>query len=161
MQNPNQQSAGTLNQIDNKKPNIPKSNPKLSGNINGSFNGGIHHIMNYKICMAGEKHKTMRLKAQIQMLTPITPSFQRLRGRIECHYVPFQRIWDEAEKFTAQNGGSTTEKVIEMPNTRGKDLPEINLGITNDAGIPIFTPIQNTMAWRDSYISSFFLAKEA
>lgn len=150
MKNPNQQSAATLNQIDNTKPNIPKTEATLSGNVNGSFNGGINHIFSWKRVMAGERHKEMRAKINFQMLTPLTPTFQKLRARIETHFVPDSRVWTEAEAFTAQRGGSTTTKPKKMPNTEGKLLPVV---IVNGTSV---TNLQNTAAWRDSYISAFY-----
>lgn len=152
MRNSNQQSAATLNQIDNTKPNIPKTEATLSGNVNGSFNGGINHIFSWKRVMAGERHKEMRAKINFQMLTPLTPTFQRLRGRIETHFVPDSRVWTESEAFTAQRGGSTTTKPKKMPCTEGKILPNIQVSST---AVNV-TNLQNTAAWRDSYISAFY-----
>lgn len=102
--------------------------------------------------MAGERHKEMRAKINFQMLTPLTPTFQRLRGRIETHFVPDSRVWTEAEAFTAQRGGSTTSKPKKMPNTEGKMLDNI---LVDSSTIEV-TNIQNTAAWRDSYISAFY-----
>ena len=138
----------TKNQISNAKNNIPKSDTILSGYVAGSMNGGHNKVIAWKQVMAGERHKEYRLNASFKMLTPKTPSYQNLYITFRTYFVPNIRVWSNAEKYTAQKGGTSEIKIKEIPNLGGKELPYA----TDDQ---IATPIQNTTAWRDAYISSY------
>lgn len=150
MNNIQEQRPYSVKQVNNPKPNVPRSSSVLSGYIANSMNGGHNKVIAYKQVMAGERHKEYRLKANFRMLTPLTPTYQNLKMTIRAYFVPNSRVWDNAEKFTAQRGGTTEVKIAEIPNTRGKELPVVNStsGSNN-------TNIVNTDMWRDSYISSY------
>lgn len=139
-----------VNQVSNEKPNVPKTDTILSGFIGNSMNGGMNRTVAWKQVMAGERHKEYRFQASIKMLTPKTPSYQNLSMTLRAYFVPNSRVWTNAEKYTAQKGGSSEIKIAEIPNLGGKILPMIN---SNDE--VNMTPIQNTTAWRNAYISSY------
>lgn len=147
----NRQTPFTKNQISNDKPNVEKSEVMLTGHIANSMNGGILKPIFYKKVMAGETHKEMRLQCKFHMLTPLTPAYQNLKITLRSFFVPSSRIWDNAEKYTAQNGGSSNEKIVEIPNLGGKEIPLA----TNYNDQDEFTNLSNTTAWRDSYISTY------
>lgn len=149
MENSNKQSAATLNQIDNQKPNVPNIDTVLSGHIGGSLNGGMNKTISFKKVMAGERHKEMTIEINMQMLTPLTPAYQKLRGEIKTYFVPNSRIWENAEAYTAQKGGATVSKIAEIPNLGGKVLPYISRATDEQI------MIQDTTAWRDTMISSY------
>ena len=71
-----------INQIESTKPNTPRTDSILSGYIANSMNGGHNKTIAYKKIMAGEKHKEYRVKMNIQMLTPKTPTYQNLKMTI-------------------------------------------------------------------------------
>lgn len=148
MKNGNAQSAATLNQIDQTKPNVPQTETTITGYIGGSFNGGINKFIEYIPIMAGQKIKQLNCTLNLQMLTPLTPVFQRLRGEIKTFFVPNSRVWKNAEAFQAQRGGSTETKIEEIPNLGGKIIPWYKSGEN-------YIGAQNTTFWRDSYISSY------
>ena len=150
----NKQTAATVDQIESTKPSVSKSDATLSGFIGGSLNGGFYKTIEYKPVMAGEKHKQMNIALNIQMLTPLTPAYQKLYGEILTFYVPNKRVWTNAEEFTAQRGGATNTKITQIPNLGGKNIP-----IVFDKTGPI--GLQHTTAWRDSYISSYLPRQNA
>lgn len=57
---------------------------------------------------------------------------------------------ENADEFYAQRGGSTVEKIAEMPNFGGKKLDWIG-----DKDNEEYTCITNTEQWRDSWISTY------
>lgn len=142
----------TKNQISNAKNNIPKSDTILSGYIAGSMNGGHNKVIAWKQVMAGERHKEYRLNASFKMLTPKTPSYQNLYITFRTYFVPNIRVWTNAEKYTAQKGGTSEIKIKEIPNLGGKSIPLVEGEI---GGAENTTALQNTTAWRDAYISSY------
>lgn len=141
----------TTNQISQEKPTVPRSTNMLVGYVAGSMNGGHNKVVAYKQVMAGERHKQYNLKMHIKMLTPLTPTYQNLKMTIRSYFVPNIRVWENAEKYTAQKGGTGIEKVKEIPNLGGKTIPVMENYEKQDS----YTLISNTTWWRDSYISSY------
>lgn len=150
MQDIQGQKPYTVDQVSNDKPNAPRTMSVLSGYIGNSMNGGHNKTIAYKQVMAGEKHLAYRLKANFQMLTPLTPTYQNLKMTIRTYFVPNSRVWTNAEKFTAQKGGSAEIKITEVPNLGGKQIPQ---GI--ETGNGEFVAVSDTQIWRDSFISSY------
>lgn len=150
MNNLNNQKPWKVSNIENTKPNVPKTYSELTGYIANSMNAGHNKTIAWKRIMAGEKHLAYRLKANFQMLTPLTPAYQKLKMTIRTYFVPDSRVWTNAEKFIAQKGGSAEIKISEMPNTGGKELFNIE-NATEDK----FALISDTELWRDSFISSY------
>lgn len=148
----NEQSPATKNQITNEKPSIIKNSNVLQGYFANSINGGHIKPITYKYVMAGEKHIEYRLQASIKMLTPLTPCYQRLKAVFKAYFVPNSRVWNNAEKFLSQKGGSTDTKVKKIPNIGGKEVPRIKTGT---AGNEIFIPIFDTDIWRDSWANCY------
>ena len=140
----------TKNQISNTKPNAPSSASILTGYIANSMNGGHNKVIAFKQVMAGERHKEYRLQGNFKMLTPKTPTYQNLNITFRTYFVPNSRIWTNAEKYTAQKGGSSEIKIKEIPNLGGKYIPYIG-----DENGNYQTPLQNLSVWRDSYVSSY------
>ena len=151
MTDKNNQTPATKNQIENVKPNVEKTETLLTGFIANSMNGGHNRTIAYKRVMAGEKHKEYKVKLHIKMLTPFSPAFQRLQMTIDSYFVPDSRVWTNAEKFYAQNGGTETEKIEEMPNLGGYKIPLLS----NEQDETYYTLLSNSMQWRDSWISSY------
>lgn len=148
----NRQQPYTVDQISNDKPNAPKTETILTGYIANSMNGGHNKTIAYKKIMAGERHKEYRVKLQIQMLTPKTPPYQKLKATIRTYFVPNSRIWTNAEKYTAQKGGTSEIKIEEIPNMGGKKIPVIYFqGPGGEMGVAM----NHTELWRDSFISSY------
>ena len=148
----NEQSPATKNQITNKKPSIIKNANVLQGYFANSINGGHIKPITYKYVMAGEKHMEYRLQASIKMLTPLTPCYQRLKAVFKAYFVPNSRVWNNAEKFLSQKGGSTETKIKKIPNLGGKKIPKIQTGNqTNTIDIEIF----DTDFWRDSWANCY------
>lgn len=150
MENINQNKAASVNQIEHARNNVPTSFNKLKGYIGNSMNGGHYRTIHFKKIMAGEKHAAMRLRMNIQMLAPLTPTFQNLKMTVRAFFVPNSRVWTNAEKYTAQNGGSTTDKIKEIPNLSGHSF-----GIISDSVGDYCTPTYNTTLWRDSLVSCY------
>lgn len=148
----NEQSPATKNQITNEKPSIIKNANVLQGYFANSINGGHIKPITYKYIMAGEKHMEYRLQASIKMLTPLTPCYQRLKAVFKAYFVPNSRIWDNAEKFLSQKGGSTEAKIKKIPNLGGMTIPQIKTG-----GNPDFLNITilDTDLWRDSWANCY------
>lgn len=142
----NDQTPATKNQITNEKPDIIKNSNDLMGYFANSINGGFIKPITYKYVMAGEKHVEYRLRMNIRMLTPLTPAYQKLKATFRTYFVPNSRVWDNAEKFISQKGGSTETKIKTIPNLGGKPTPTIRL-FDNVTEIPLF----DTDLWRDSW----------
>lgn len=149
MQDIQGQKPYTVDQVSNDKPNAPRTMSVLSGYIGNSMNGGHNKVIAYKQVMAGEKHLAYRLKANFQMLTPLTPTYQNLKMTIRTYFVPNSRVWTSAEKFTAQKGGSAEVKITEIPNLGGKTIGSIEMENGK------FVALSDTQIWRDSFISSY------
>ena len=141
----------TVNQISNEKPNTPRSDNELDGYIANSFNGGHNRTIAWKQVMAGERHKEYVMQLKIKTLTPLTPPMQNLKCTIRSYFVPNSRVWENAEKFTAQKGGTAEIKITEMPNIGGKTIPVIEDAVGDNT----YTLLTNTTAWRDAFISSY------
>lgn len=146
----NQQQPFSNNQIEHTKPNAPMTTSLLAGHIAGSMNGGMNKVIAWKKVMAGEKHKEYRIKASFKMLTPLTPTYQDLTCTVRTFFVPNSRVWENAEKYTAQKGGASEIKIAEIPNLGGKKLP-----LLRNSDDSKFTSICNTTQWRDSFISAY------
>lgn len=154
MRDINKQEPFSINQNKTSKPGISRSSNILTGYISNSLNGGHNKVIAYKPIMAGERHSAYRLKMNIQMLTPLTPAYQNLRATIRAYFVPNSRVWENAEKFTAQKGGTTVTKIEKTPNTNGKTFTTLQ---DNQNGTTTYeTGIYNTALWRDSFISSYY-----
>ena len=144
------QKPYTVDQVTNTKPNAPRTRNILSGYIANSMNGGHNRTIAWKKVMAGERHLEYRLKMNIQMLTPLTPTYQNLKCTVRAYFVPNSRVWKNAEKFTAQKGGATEIKIKKYPTLEGRVIPEIF-----DRDEDYTTSLMNTTLWRDSWISSY------
>lgn len=142
----------TKSQIEQQKPNVPVSDSILTGYFANSMNGGHNKVIYFKQIMAGERHKEFRLQGNFKLLTPKTPTYQNLNITFRTYFVPNSRVWTNAEKYTAQKGGSSEIKITEIPNAKGKILPFVSDSYVETDG----TSIQNTTLWRDSYISSYY-----
>lgn len=143
--------AATTSQIETEKPNVPKSKDiPYYGDFSGSTNGGIARPVYYKRIMKNELHKKVILDFYVQTLTPKTPVFDPLQGVIDVYWVPDSEVWTNADEFYAQRGGSTVEKIAEMPNFGGKRLDWIG-----DEQGREYTCITNTEQWKDSWISTY------
>ncbi len=145
----NDQTPATKNQITNSKPDIIKNSNLLMGYFANSINGGFIKPIKYKYVMAGERHLEYRLRMNIRMLTPLTPAYQKLKATFRTYFVPNSRVWDNAEKFISQKGGSTETKVKTIPNIGGKPTPIIRT--VDNKMIPIF----DTDIWRDSWLNCY------
>lgn len=142
----------TINQISQKKPRTPTAASILTGYVANSMNGAMNRTIAFKKIMAGEKHREYRLQANIKMLTPLTPTYQNLKMTIRTYFVPNSRVWENAEKYTAQKGGYTVEKVMEIPNLGGKKIPKVANSSGQDQLEGLLT---QTTRWRDSFIASY------
>lgn len=148
----NEQSPATKNQITNSKPDIIKNANVLQGYFANSINGGHIKPITYKYVMAGEKHAEFRLQASIKMLTPLTPCYQRLKAVFKAYFVPNKRVWEGAEKFLSQKGGSTETKIKKIPNLGGKTISQFTVG--KDSDIDTIT-LFDTDIWRDSWANCY------
>lgn len=148
----NEQTPATKNQITNEKPSIIKNANVLQGYFANSINGGQIKPITYKYVMAGEKHMEYRLQASIKMLTPLTPCYQRLKAVFKAYFVPNSRVWNNAEKFLSQKGGSTETKIKTIPNIGGKTISQFTVGKdTTQNTITLF----DTDIWRDSWANCY------
>lgn len=150
MEDKQKQIPATVSQIRNEKPSAPRTEAVLTGNIANSMNGGHNRTIQIKQVMAGERHKEMRVKLKISTLTPLTPAYQNLKCTIRSYFVPNSRVWVNAEKFTAQRGGTTEEKITQVPNCIGKIIPKIYNPEENFA-----SSLCHTSAWKNAWISSY------
>ena len=150
----NRQQPFTTNQISNSKPNVPKTSVMITGHVANSVNGGMFKPIAWQKVMAGQKVKQYNLQAKFHLLTPLTPAYQKLKATIYSYFVPNSRIWTNAEKYTAQNGGASEEKILNIPHLGGKAIPEVATPDTSE-NYPNHTNLSNTSIWRDSYISTY------
>ncbi len=153
VKNINSQTPATKNQISNKKPGILKNSNVLQGYFCNSMNGATIKPIAYKKIMPGEVISQYSIEVMLRMLTPKTPAYQKLNATFEAYFVPDKRVWENADKFYAQKGGASEQKIEESPNLGGKLLPHIIIN-TND-GNAVQKPLTDTTLWRDSYISSY------
>ena len=151
MENSQKQTAAKTNNIENNKKPVPKTATLLSGWIGNSMNGGHNRTIAWKKIMAGEKHFEYGVNLNIKLLTPKSPTYQNLKCTIYAYFVPNSRVWKNAEKYTAQKGGTTVEKISQIPNFSGHEIPVIE----NQDGT-ISTSLQNTTAWRDSFLACYY-----
>ena len=150
MEDKQKQIPATVSQIRNEKPSAPRTEAVLTGNIANSMNGGHNRTIQIKQVMAGERHKEMRVQLKISTLTPLTPAYQNLKCTIRSYFVPNSRVWINAEKFTSQRGGTTEDKITEVPNCVGKEIPKI---LNADGHYAV--GLCHTSAWRNAWISSY------
>lgn len=150
MNNTNQQQPATTNQIQVERPNIEKVTVKLPGDVAGSFNGGHYKVIACLPVMQGQPVHALRGTISFQMLTPVSPAYQKLYCTIIAGWCPHSAVWPNWEKFYAQAGGTSVEKIKFMPNFNGKEYPWIE-----DTNEMMGTYIYNTTQWRDSFISSY------
>lgn len=151
MENSQVQTAAQPNNIENNKKPVPKTATLLSGWIANSMNGGHNRTIAYKKIMAGEKHFEYGVNLNMKLLTPKSPTYQNLKCTIYAYFVPNSRVWKNAEKYTAQKGGTTVEKITQIPNFGGHEIPIVQ---TLDGQVS--TNLQNTTAWRDSYLACYY-----
>lgn len=149
----NTQEPASKNQITNNKPDIIKNTNVLNGYVASSMNGGHIRPIAYAPIMAGQKVLQHRLRANIKMITPKTPVYQKLKAVIKTYFVPNSRVWDESEKFYSQKGGATETKIEEMPNFGGINIPfaVITRAGENDE----YRIMTDTDIWRDSWLSTY------
>lgn len=140
----------TTNQIKSTKPNAPRLERILVGQIGNSMNAGHNRTIAWKPIMAGERHKEYRLNASFKLLTPITPAYQNLLITFRTYFVPNSRVWKNAEKFTAQKGGASEIKINNVPYFNAKKFLYVPNNNYDKA-----TSIQNTDIWRDCFASSY------
>lgn len=136
--------------ISNEKPNVPRTKKVMTGWIANSMNGGHIRPITWKKIMAGEFHDSYTIRLNIKMLTPLSPVFQNLKGRIIAAFVPNKRVWDDADKYTAQRGGASDPKPNIIPNLGGQVLPIYPH--FSDQGTSDY---MNTTVFRDSFASSY------
>lgn len=148
-ENPNRQTPATLNQIEAEKPVVPRSFNLLTGSLSGSFNAGHYHTIAYREVMAGEHIAVYGAELYIQTATPRTPAYQKLIANVQVFHVPHERVFKNYPKFAAQNGGSTEEKIDELPNFAGQYFPDVEKSETDG----IYVSLQETTLWRDSFAS--------
>ena len=146
----NESKPWKTNQVANEKPTVPKSEATLTGFIAGSMNGGMNRTLTYKKVMAGEQHKEYKIRLKVSTLTPLTPSYQSLFMTVRSYFVPNSAVWNNAEKYTAQKGGSAETKIKEIPNMGGKKIWVAKMDDDSESA-----DATQTTAWRDSFISSY------
>lgn len=156
MNNLKEQKPATKNQISNSKPDVLKNSNILQGYIANSMNGGHLKCIEYVPIMAGQRIVEFRIQKCIKLLTPKTPSYQTLKCRLSTYFVPNKRVWPNAEKFTSQKGGTSVNKISEIPNLGGYSQPILQYTYT-DAGTTKYKNIRftDTDLFRDSYISGY------
>ena len=101
--------------------------------------------------MAGQKIYQYAPMLRISLLTPKTPAYQKLKGKLTLFYVPNSRVMKDWENFEAQIKNSTDITIEEEPNFGGKIIPRVLYNY--DAGL--YTQLTNTKLWRDCWISSY------
>lgn len=106
--------------------------------------------------MAGQRIKQAWWEGSIKLLTPKTVAYQNLICTARSYFVPCERTYKNYDKFQAFKGGSSDEKITELPNLRGKTIPTIktDTGTFEEQGNSI-TTLDNTVFWRDTMISSY------
>ena len=146
----NEQTPAGKNSISNNKPAVFQSANYMDGYFAGSCNGGMLRPITFKKVMAGEKIYDYSVKMRISMLTPKTPAYQKLKMTLKCFFVPDSRVWTNSEKFYAQKGGSTVNKINEIPNLGGSSLYLSKVGTTEN-----YRVYTDTEIFRDSWVSTY------
>lgn len=136
--------------ISNTKPKVPRTKKVMTGWIANSMNGGHIRPITWKKIMAGEFHDSYTIRLNIKMLTPLSPVFQNLKGRIIAVFVPNKRVWDDADKYTAQRGGASEPKPKIIPNLGGVTMPIFQNSVNQGA-----SDYMNTTIFRDSFASCY------
>ena len=151
MENNNVQTMPQTNQIESQKPNVPKTTTPITGEIGCSMNGGHNKVIHWQYVMAGQYIEKGYLNLNIQMLTPKTPAYQRLKAKAMLIYVPHERVMKKYLEYIGQRGGTTVQKIEKKPNFGGKLIPKIYDPETLIGDLLI----TNTTAWRDHWISAY------
>ena len=150
MENANQQTPTTVNQISNAKPNIERSFRTAKGNIGGSLNGGHNRTIAWFRVMAGTKIESYKLPIKLKMLTPLSPAYQKLTATANFYFVPDSRVYESSEEYYAQAGGTSKTKITKKPTLQGKKIPYID---TDQQSYRIC--LTETTLWRDTIISDY------
>lgn len=155
--NINLKEAATVNQISNTKPKAPyTTNVPLVGDIGGSMNGGVNHVITCIPIMKNQGIKEYGINAKFHMLTPKTPAFQKLNITFDAYFVPDTAVYDAAEEFQSQKGGTTKEKIKKLPNFNGQSEEAFQLNtLTNKDTGQYIVMIQNSTLWRNCFVSSY------
>lgn len=151
MENPIVQTPASTNQIEAPKPSVSKTPAVISSPIANSMNGGHWKTVSWQYVMGGQHIQKGQLNLNIQMLTPKTPAYQRLKANVQLIYVPHERVWKKYLEYIGQRGGTSVEKIKEKPNLGGLFMPYAKMESHEER----FVPIMNTTAWRDHWISSY------
>lgn len=154
MENRNKVKAPNVNPVKSTKPSIPTSANVLGGYIAGSMNAAHNRCIKCIPIMAGQKIYQYSPMLRISLLTPKTPAYQKLKGRLTLYYVPNSRVMKDWENFEAQIKNSTEITIQEEPNFGGKQIPTITME-DGQAQTSRKTLLTNTINWRDSWISSY------
>lgn len=152
MENRNKVHAPQVNPVKSTKPAIPTTANLLGGYIAGSMNAGHNRCIKCIPIMAGQKIYQYSPKLRISMLTPKTPAYQKLMGKLSLYFVPNSAVMKDWENFEAQIKNSTDITIQEEPNFGGKKIP---VWTVNDENKPYKILCTNTLQWRDSWISSY------
>lgn len=150
----NEQTPATKNQIQNNKPSIRKSNNIIQGFFANSINGGMIKPILYAPLMTGQNVINHTIRANIKMLTPKTPAYQKLKGTLRTYFVPNSRVWTNWENFLAQKGGANETKIKEIPNLGGKQIPIVySTPMSQSEDTQVL--MTDTSIYRDSYVSTY------
>lgn len=150
--NGNMQKPYSNNQVKNDKPSVPMSRGNiLTGHFQGSMNGGHNKTQTYFYVMANQYIDKLMLQEKIRLLTPFTPPYMKLFCTFRVYNVPHSAVWKDYEEFFGQKGGTSIEKIKEIPNLGGQNIPTIRIG-ANPQGSALYT---DTAAWRDHIFSPY------
>lgn len=150
MENANQQTPATVNQISQEKPRIERTFATLEGTLGGSFNAGHHRTVAWFRLMPGQRVKEYKHNLKIKLLTPLSPAYQPLYCVADSFFVPDSRVYENSEEFVAQNGGTSKVKIAKKPTLAGKKIPFI-VGSRQEE----LWSLTETTGWRDTFISSY------
>lgn len=152
MENTNQQTTATVNQISNEKPKIERTFTKMSGTLGGSLNGGHNKTIAWFRVMAGTQIENYQIPIQLKMLTPLCPPYGAgLTATAKFYFVPDSRVWKNSEDYYAQNGGSSKTKITKKPTLLNKKIPFVMIADNQTDKVCL----TETTQWRDSWISSY------
>lgn len=150
MENANQQTPATVNQISNAKPRIERSFRTAKGDIGGSLNGGHNRTIAWFRVMAGTKIESYKLPIKLKMLTPLSPAYQKLTAVANFYFVPDKRVFEESEEYYAQAGGTSKTKITKKPTLQGKKIPYVPTDEQSKNAC-----LTETTLWRDTIISDY------
>ena len=147
----NKVHAPQVNPVKSTKPSIPTSASTLNGYIAGSMNAGHNRTIKCIPIMAGQKIYQYAPMLRISLLTPKTPAYQKLKGKLSLFFVPNSRVMKDWENFEAQIKNETETTIKEEPNFGGKRIPTV---LQNEQNNHV-TLLMNTTAWRDCWLASY------